>query len=81
MPKITYVIDPSLFTGPVTKAVWASVQGDPSPSLRDSSWTEYSSWQATDPTFVHTNNDLDTYRRALRLRSGGGNGPPPYAHC
>ncbi|WP_171181386.1 protein-glutamine glutaminase family protein [Ruegeria sp. HKCCD8929] len=79
--KITYVIDPSLFTGPVTKAVWASVQGDPSPSLRDSPWTEYSSWQATDSTFVHTNNDLDTYRRALRLRSGGGHGPPPYAHC
>ncbi len=79
--RITYVIDPSLFPGPVTKAVWAGAQGDPAATLRDSPWTEYSSWQATDPTFIHTNADLATYRDRLRLRSAGAHGPPPYAHC
>ena len=29
----TYVIDPSLFNGPVTQATWAGVQGDPHPTL------------------------------------------------
>ncbi len=31
----TYVIDPSLFPGPVTKTMWKSVQGDPSATLVD----------------------------------------------
>jgi len=37
----TYVIDPSLFPGPVPRATWASVQGDPSASLVPSAGTVF----------------------------------------
>jgi hypothetical protein len=86
----TWVIDPSLFPGPVTKATWKSVQGDPAATLEDTSWTVFH-WAGyvTDPTFSSTNSVLATYRNALLYRStvatnpnnGQLWGPPPYAHC
>ena len=88
--KATYVIDPSLFTGPVTEATWKSVQGDPNATLTHTSASVY--WRnaiPTDPNYVDTNVQLAKYRNRLKLRStvdtdpntGLPWGPPPYAHC
>jgi hypothetical protein len=78
--KATYVIDPSLFTGPVTEATWKSVQGDPTATLTHTSASVYYRPATTDPNYVATNQDLATYRNALKLRSAT-IGPPPYANC
>ncbi len=88
--RTTYVIDPSLFTGPVTEATWKSVQGDPNATLTHTSASVY--WRnyiPTDPNYVDTNARLAYYRNRLKLRStvetdpstGLPWGPPPYAHC
>ncbi len=88
--KTTYVIDPSLFTGPVRVATWKSAQGDPNAALTHTAWTVYwRNWMPTDPNFVDTNQRLTFYRNQLKLRSttavnpatGQLWGPPPYAHC
>jgi len=76
------VIDPSLFTTPVTKAVWKGVQGDPNATLTPSAWTLYwRNFMPADPNFVDTNFRLNYYRQQLKLRSLGPSGPPPYAFC
>jgi hypothetical protein len=75
------VIDPSLFTTPVTPTTWKSVQGDPGASLTYTSWVQY--WPqagTTDPAFVDTNQRLAYYRLQLQLRATQF-GPPPYAAC
>src|SRR6266545_3507764 len=79
----TWVIDPSLFPGPVPLAMWAGAQGDPNPVLEPSSAavfyrTKGGGTTNTDPTYVNTNADLATYRDLLKLRSAGPDGPPPY---
>ncbi len=88
--KTTYVIDPSLFTGPVSVQTWKSVQGDPSATLTHTSSSVYwRNYMPTDPGYVDTNFRLTHYRNLLKLRSttlinpGTGQlwGPPPYAHC
>jgi hypothetical protein len=81
----TYVIDPSLFPGPVTQATWASVQGDPSALLVPSSASVFyrnrdGSVVQTDPTYSSTNGVLTDYRNALKLRCAN-SGPPPYFAC
>lgn len=76
----TMVIDPSLFTTPVTKATWKSVQGDPSATLTDTPASYFRQWGETDPTYVKTNQVLATYRLQLQLRALD-DGPPPYAQC
>jgi len=76
------VIDPSLFTTPVSKATWKSVQGDPNASLTDTAATVY--WRnviPTDPNYVDTNMRLQIYRLKLQNRSLQPAGPPPYAFC
>jgi hypothetical protein len=82
----TYVIDPSLFPGPVTQAAWAGVQGDPNPTLIASPASTF--WRnqnpastITDPAYTQTNTVLTTYRNALKVRSTGAAGPPPYPNC
>jgi Glutaminase len=82
----TWVIDPSLFPGPVPLATWAGAQGDPNPVLEPSSAAIFYRTQGggttmTDPTYVNTNADLATYRDLLKLRSAGPDGPPPYFAC
>lgn len=75
------VIDPSLFTTPVTEATWKSVQGDPNATLTNTDATLY--WRnniPTDPNYVQTKIDLQTYRLQLQNRSLNV-GPPPYANC
>jgi Glutaminase len=74
------VVDPSLFTTPVSKATWKSVQNNPNATLTDTDWTFFRQWGETDPTFAKTNNVLATYRLTLQQRSVSA-GPPPYAHC
>jgi hypothetical protein len=76
------VIDPSLFTGPVSKATWKGAQGDPNATLTDTAATVY--WRnviPTDPTYTDTNIQLQTYRLNLLNRSLQPAGPPPYAFC
>lgn len=82
--SVTRVIDPSLFTTPVSEATWKGVQNDPAAQLvpTDASIFYRSSGGSTqtDPTYAQTNQVLDTYRAALLLRSTQV-GPPPYANC
>jgi hypothetical protein len=75
------VIDPSLFTTPVSKATWKWVQGDPNASLTDTAASIYWLWgSGTDTTYSQTNNYLAYYRLQLQNRAIG-QGPPPYANC
>jgi hypothetical protein len=73
------VIDPSLFTAPVSKQTWKNVQSTTA-QLMDSDWTLYRRPAETDPGFVKTQSDLAYYRTQLQLRSIN-DGPPPYANC
>ena len=75
------VIDPSLFSGPVTAATWKGVQGDPNAVLTPTSAAIFQRWTTTDPTYSQTNWVLDYYRTQLYLRSISADGPPPYANC
>lgn len=77
--KQRMVIDPSLFTAPVTAAQWKAVQGDPSATLTYTDASDYR-WGEFDPTYSKTADDLDYYRARL-LERAVNNGPPPYAHC
>ena len=79
----TMVIDPSLFTTPVTEAQWKGVQGDPMAVLTDTDASVFMLFyppQATDPTYALTDQVLATYRLALQNRAIN-QGPPPYAGC
>jgi Glutaminase len=78
----TWVIDPSLCDGPVPQTTWFGIQGDPTAVLTPSSAAIYYYWGGTtDPTYAQTNQDLTTYRNALKLRSASADGPPPYLAC
>lgn len=80
--KREMVIDPSLFTTPVTRATWKAAQGDPNATFVSTSWEVFSRWSGDqpDPGFVQTNAVLAQYRTSLQLRSAS-IGPPPYANC
>jgi len=73
------VIDPSLFTAPVTKATWKAKQSDPAATLTDTDATVFID-STSDPTFTSQNAVLATYRLQLQNRSIQF-GPPPYANC
>jgi hypothetical protein len=73
------VIDPSLFTAPVSKQTWKDVQSKTA-QLMDSDWTLYLRPAETDPGFFKTQSDLYYYRAQLKLRSIN-DGAPPYANC
>ena len=75
------VIDPSLFTTPVTKSTWKGVQTNPNATLTDTDWTYFWQYGGTDPNFTQTLVVLATYRLKLLQRSQSSVGPPPYAHC
>jgi hypothetical protein len=75
------VIDPSLFTTPVSKATWKGVQGDPNATLTDTDASIYYLWgNVTDPTYSQTNYYLAVYRLQLQNRAIQF-GSPPYANC
>jgi hypothetical protein len=76
------VIDPSLFTAPVSQATWKSVQGDSNATLTPTDASVY--WRnyiPTDPNYVDTNIRLQYYRLQLKNRALQPAGPPPYAYC
>jgi hypothetical protein len=82
----TWVVDPSLFPGPVPRPTWAGVQGDPNAVLEPSGAEVFYRSQGggfteTDPTYAKTQAVLTTYRNNLKLRSATADGPPPYAAC
>jgi glutaminase-like protein len=75
------VIDPALFTAPVTEATWKGVQRDPNAVLTRTSADEY--WHGgygPDPMYTSTNEWLALLRLSLQLRSIQ-EGSPPYAAC
>lgn len=74
------VIDPSLFTTPVSQASWKSVQGDPGATLTETDADQFWHGGGTDPTYSNTNAILAQYRLALQNRSNQF-GPPPYSNC
>jgi hypothetical protein len=80
----TYVIDPALFKEPVTQATWASVQGDPNPTLVPSAgevfYRSRTGGVGYDHDYSQTNTVLATYRSQLQVRSAS-DGPPPYPQC
>ena len=78
----TVVIDPSLFTTPVSEATWKSVQGDPNATLTDTDASVYQLFYGptTDPTYTQTNQDLAFYRLQLQARAVQ-QGSPPYPYC
>lgn len=76
------VIDPSLFTTPVSQATWKGIQGDPNATLTPTSADIFHyGAMLTDPTYAQSNQVLATYRLELYNRSIGPFGPPPYANC
>jgi hypothetical protein len=74
------VIDPSLFTTPVSQATWKGVQGDPSATLTDTGPDQFWHGGGTDPTYSASNSILAQYRLAL-LNRANQVGAPPYANC
>ena len=76
----TMVIDPSIFTAPVTVTKWKGVQHDPGATLTFTPASYFTSGGGTDPTYSSTNAILAYYRLALQTRSIQV-GPPPYANC
>jgi hypothetical protein len=74
------VIDPSLFTTPVSEATWKGVQGDPGATLTPTDASVFWHGGGTDPTYSASNAILAQYRLALQARSIQV-GPPPYANC
>jgi hypothetical protein len=82
----TFVIDPSLFPGPVPLDQWKRIQGDPEAVLEPTAASVYTRYQgglyeATDPTYANAESTMVYYRNQLMLRSAGPSGPPPYAVC
>ena len=75
------VIDPSLFTTPVTEAVWKGIQGDPNATLTDTDRDIFIRPPFLplhdDVVYTQTKVDLATYRLQLYNESIQ-NGPPPY---
>jgi Glutaminase len=74
------VIDPSLFTTPVSNATWKGVQGDSNATLTDSDSSQFWPSGGTDPTYSDTNYYLAIYRLQLQNRAIQ-QGPPPYSNC
>jgi hypothetical protein len=80
--KREMVIDPALFTEPVTQATWKGVQGDPNATLTGTAASIFYLWSSNpyDPNYTQTNQVLQDHRLYLLNRSLQ-QGPPPYAHC
>jgi hypothetical protein len=74
------VIDPSLFTSPVSEATWKGVQGDPNATLTHTGADQFWHGGGTDPTYSASNAILAQYRLALQSRAVQV-GAPPYANC
>ncbi|MGY0833823.1 protein-glutamine glutaminase family protein [Azospirillum argentinense] len=80
-----YVLDPSLFTKPVTIATWKGAQGDANAQTvttdAEPFYRSPDGKLSKDPTYERTNEALKRFRLALKARSASPAGPPPYANC
>jgi len=77
----TSIIDPALFTEPVSRTVWKAALGDAAATLTDSDASIYYLWgSVTDPGYIQTNQYLSFYRLQLQTRVVE-RGLPPYAQC
>jgi glutaminase-like protein len=74
------VIDPSLFTTPVSDATWKGVQGDPNATLTHTGPEQFGHGGSTDPTYSASDSVLAQYRLVLQNRANQ-LGPPPYENC
>jgi hypothetical protein len=74
------VMDPSLFTTPVSEATWKGVQGDPGATLTDTDGTVFWHGGGGDPGYTYTDYYLAFYRTQLQNRALS-IGPPPYSNC
>jgi len=73
------VIDPSLASGPISKADWKALQNDSTATLTDTAWNAYN-WE-TDTQVVslaQARANLASYRNTLKSRCLT-YGPPPYS--
>jgi len=81
---MTYILDPSLFPGPVPVATWKGAQGDTAATLVETGAEPFyrapSGGVQKDPSYVETKKALAAFRLALKDRSAK-KGPPPYAKC
>jgi len=79
-----YVIDPSMFSGPVADPVWRGAQNDASAvhALTDASvfYRTPAGVVTSDPTYSQTGQVLAQFRAQLMIRSAA-SGAPPYANC
>jgi hypothetical protein len=74
------VVDPSLFTTPVSVATWAGVQGDPAATFVRTThhiFSRFYDGEQLDPAYEKTNEVLVHFRLQLQARSLS-IGPPPY---
>jgi hypothetical protein len=79
------VVDPSMFPKPVTLSVWRNAQQDSASQIVCTAcqvfYRSETGYVQYDPNFSQTAQVLATYRAALKLRSLGSDGPPPYIRC
>lgn len=81
-----YIIDPSMFNGPVTLAQWKSAQHDPNIQSEITDAKVFQTAKVTkgaasyDPNYSQTATVISTYQGILRQRVQQ-QGPPPYAKC
>jgi sulfur carrier protein ThiS len=79
---VTRVIDPSLFTAVATPDQWAAAQPVSEPLQHTDATPYFPTWTSWGPvTDADHQGYLEQYRDALRFRSLGPDGPPPYANC
>ena len=76
----TMVIDPALFTTPVSEATWKDAQNDPGATVDYIDASSFTLSGTTDSNYSATNAILAFNRLALQTRSIQV-GPPPYANC
>jgi hypothetical protein len=79
------VLDPSLFSEPVTDVAWKQIQGDPGAlsALTDAGvyYRAPDGRTSTDPDGSLAAQAIARFRVALQLRASQPGGPPPYARC
>jgi hypothetical protein len=78
------VIDPALFTGPVTTTAWQAKQTDPNATLVSTDASVYFRDKggnlSYDPNYINTTADLKLLLGSL-MKWWEDYGPPPYANC
>ncbi|CUX05390.1 hypothetical protein AGR1B_pAt30063 [Agrobacterium fabacearum S56] len=81
----SYVIDPSMFGGPVTVAQWKAAQGDGNSRTVETDAAPYyrpeKGAAQFDLDYKSTKETLANFRLQLKQRSSSPSGPPPYAKC